>query len=234
MIAETAIIKTSQKGDNLDIRDYAIIYEDVNLGNNVKIGEHSVIGRTTTPTIAMKKKVSNIRLTTISDDVSICSNVIIYNDVFIGVDSLIGDNSSIMPNVKIGKHVLISRGVNINTEVIIDDYSRIMDNSHITGRVRIGKHVFISAGVTMANDNQFGKNGYSDEIQGATIEDYVSIGVGSIILPGIKIGKGSIIAAGSVVKKNVPENVIVSGNPAKVISKVPTSMSRYQPKESGD
>ena len=47
----------------------------------------------------------------------------------------------------------------------------------------------------------------------------VWIGENAIILPGIEIGKNSIIGAGSVVTKNVPENCIVAGNPAKIIKK---------------
>ncbi|MEE9330725.1 MAG: acyltransferase [Methylophilaceae bacterium] len=43
------------------------------------------------------------------------------------------------------------------------------------------------------------------------------IGARSIILPGITIGDGSIVGAGSVVTKNIPPNVAVAGNPAKVI-----------------
>ena len=41
------------------------------------------------------------------------------------------------------------------------------------------------------------------------------IGAGSIILPGVKLGKNSIIGAGSVVTKDVKDNEIVAGNPAK-------------------
>lgn len=44
------------------------------------------------------------------------------------------------------------------------------------------------------------------------------IGAKSIILPGIKIGDSVIVAAGSVVTKDVKDNCIVAGNPAKVIS----------------
>ena len=43
------------------------------------------------------------------------------------------------------------------------------------------------------------------------------IGAHSIILPGVTVGDGSIVAAGSVVRKNVPPNTIVGGNPAKII-----------------
>ena len=52
------------------------------------------------------------------------------------------------------------------------------------------------------------------------IEDDVWIGFNSIILKGVKIGKNSIIAAGSVVLSDIPSNVIVAGNPAKIIKKL--------------
>ena len=52
------------------------------------------------------------------------------------------------------------------------------------------------------------------------IGDNVWIGGGVIILPNITIGKNVVIAAGSVVTKNVPDNVVVGGNPAKIIKKI--------------
>ncbi len=49
------------------------------------------------------------------------------------------------------------------------------------------------------------------------IGNYVYIGIRSIILPGVKIGNNCIIAAGSVVTKDVPDNTVVGGVPAKRI-----------------
>lgn len=49
------------------------------------------------------------------------------------------------------------------------------------------------------------------------IEDNVWVGAGAIILPGVTIHKNSIVGAGSVVTKDVPKNVVVAGNPARVI-----------------
>lgn len=49
------------------------------------------------------------------------------------------------------------------------------------------------------------------------IEDDVWIGMGAIILKGVRIGRGSVVAAGALVTKNVPPNTVVAGNPAVVV-----------------
>ena len=51
------------------------------------------------------------------------------------------------------------------------------------------------------------------------IGDNVIVGINSIILPGVRIGNHVVIGAGSVVTKDVPDNVIVAGNPARIIRK---------------
>ncbi len=55
--------------------------------------------------------------------------------------------------------------------------------------------------------------------QPITIGDDVWIGGHSTILPGVSIGDGAVVAAGAVVTKDVPDNVVVGGIPAKVIKK---------------
>lgn len=229
MIAETAIVYNERVLSNksISIGHFSVVYENVVIRQDVVIGERVIIGRTPKPTKAMVRNLGNEKLATVvGNGVSISAGAIIYEGVEIGDNTLIGDNASIFTNVKIGKEVLISRNVTINGDVTIGDYTRIMDNSHITGRVKIGNNVFISVGVSMANDNLFGKKGFSVDVNGPIIEDYVSIGVGAVLLPNIKIGKGSIVAAGSVLKEDVPENVIVAGNPAKVITRVPKYLQR--------
>jgi hypothetical protein len=58
--------------------------------------------------------------------------------------------------------------------------------------------------------------------QGVTIGNNVWLGTGSMILKGVQIGDNAVVGAGSVVGTNVPPNVIVFGNPAKVIWKLAT------------
>ena len=57
------------------------------------------------------------------------------------------------------------------------------------------------------------------------IGDGVWLGARCIILPGVSIGRGSVVAAGAVVTKEVPVNVMVAGVPAKVIKELPTTFN---------
>jgi len=49
------------------------------------------------------------------------------------------------------------------------------------------------------------------------VKDYAWIGSHSIIMKGVTVGRGAVVAMGSVVKFNVPDLTVVSGNPAKVV-----------------
>lgn len=58
------------------------------------------------------------------------------------------------------------------------------------------------------------------------IGDYCYIGTNSLIMPGVKIGNGSMVAAGSVVTKSVPSNMVVGGNPARILCTVDEYIER--------
>lgn len=57
-------------------------------------------------------------------------------------------------------------------------------------------------------------------IKNIKIGDNVFIGMNSIILPGVQIGNNVIVGAGSVVRGHIPDNCIISGNPATIISSI--------------
>lgn len=52
------------------------------------------------------------------------------------------------------------------------------------------------------------------------IRDNVWIGMGAVILKGVEIGENSVVAAGAIVTKSVPPNVVVAGNPAVVVKQL--------------
>ncbi|CAM3554478.1 acyltransferase [Marinicrinis lubricantis] len=88
--------------------------------------------------------------------------------------------------------------------------------------IRIGNHVRIGPRTSILdNDYHLLDADVSSEQlkRPVIIEDNVWIGTRCTILPGVTIGKNSVVAAGSVVNKDVPPNVVVAGVPAKVIKK---------------
>jgi maltose O-acetyltransferase len=58
-----------------------------------------------------------------------------------------------------------------------------------------------------------------------TIGNNVWVGGGAIICPGVTIGNGVVVGAGAVVTKDIPDNVFVGGNPAKIIKEIDNSQS---------
>ena len=67
-----------------------------------------------------------------------------------------------------------------------------------------------------------------------TIENNVWIGTGSTILAGVTIGDNSVIGAGSVVKKDIPSNVIAVGVPCKVLRSITEEDKHRYPMYSGN
>lgn len=93
--------------------------------------------------------------------------------------------------------------------------------------ISIGNHVRITANVTFITHDggvwvlRETKNAPNiDRLGAISIGDNVMIGIRAILMPGIRIGNNCIVAAGAVVTKDVPDNSIVAGVPARVISDI--------------
>ena len=84
----------------------------------------------------------------------------------------------------------------------------------IGGGVVIGKNCDVRQNVTMGGN--FNKTD-ADGRMFPTLGDNISVGAGAVIIGPVKIGNNCIIGANSVINRDVPENVIVAGNPYRVI-----------------
>lgn len=102
----------------------------------------------------------------------------------------------------------------------------ILDYSH-TFHIEIGDDVTLAPRVhILAHDASTKMHLGFTRIGKVTIGDRVFIGASAIILPTVVIGNDVIIGAGSVVSTNVPNGVVVAGNPAKIICKTEDYINR--------
>lgn len=120
----------------------------------------------------------------------------------------------IREKVEIHNNAIIMMGASINIGAIIGEGTMIDMNVVVGGRGIIGKNCHIGAGAVIAGVVE------PPSATPVIIEDDVVIGANAVILEGVRVGTGSVVAAGSVVTKDVPENVVVAGSPAKIIKEI--------------
>jgi acetyltransferase-like isoleucine patch superfamily enzyme len=99
-------------------------------------------------------------------------------------------------------------------------------------KIEIGERVCINDGVeilTASHDVSDSK--WTQIKKKVVIEDYVWIGSGALILPGVHLGRGAVVGAGAVVSKSVAPGAIVVGNPARPILKTRAGQLAYNPCE---
>lgn len=122
----------------------------------------------------------------------------------------------------IGKDSYIFMGAWFDTKRNFEmgDNSVINQNCRLDSRggLTIGNNVSISADVCILTaDHNPQSFTFEGRIRRVKICDYVFIGTRAMILPGITLGKGSVVCAGAVVTKDVGENIMVAGMPARPI-----------------
>lgn len=124
---------------------------------------------------------------------------------------------------------LIKRGLKIGMNfkrmggVIIDPWHCY----HIT----IGDNVVLAPRVhVLAHDSSTGLFIGKTRAANVSIGNNVFVGAGSIILPGVHIGNRVIIGAGSIVTKDIPDNTVAAGNPAKAICGIDEYLAKEKAK----
>lgn len=158
--------------------------------------------------------------------VSLSSRIVAKKSLVIGNDCVIKSHVKIKANnISIGHNCIISED-----SYITGDDNFFLGNKSFVGkkvRINVSKNVTIGEDVGVGENTTIWTHGYfppADEGYPVTYSS-VSIGDGTwvstniIILPGVKIGKNVIIGAGSVVTKNVDDESLIAGNPAKFLKK---------------
>lgn len=107
------------------------------------------------------------------------------------------------------------KGYDIDRSVILERHLH-LDRLYPQG-IHINENCLIASGVTILSHDHCKRVNNQPLLADTYIGKRCFIAVGATILPGVKIGDEVIVGAGAVVTKDVPSNVIVAGNPARII-----------------
>ena len=156
---------------------------------------------------------------------------------------------SIAPDVKLGNNVKLSKFINlygceVGDNCKIGAFVEIQKKARIGRNCKVSSHTFICEGVTIEDDvfighgvtfiNDTYPRATSDgrlqteadwKVEPTRVCRGASIGSGATILSNVTIGEKAMVGAGSVVTKDVPENAIVVGNPARHLRSIDRSRS---------
>jgi acetyltransferase-like isoleucine patch superfamily enzyme len=200
--------------DNVSFGRQCVVFDGVRIGKRSLVHDFVVLG------FPPRGKKDGELCTEIGESAVIRPFTTIYAGTRIG-DSLetgqgasIREDNLILDNVSVGTNTVLEFGNRIGRNVRIH-------SSCFLEMVTVEEDVFIGPGVVFTDDpHPMGCPRYKECLGGVTVKRLARIGAGSIILPGVVIGSNSLVGAGSLVVKDVPDDTVVAGHPARVMKTV--------------
>ncbi len=132
----------------------------------------------------------------------------IFNELHskgLSFDTLIDNTALVSPSAYIGEGSIICDFCSISSDVLINENVLVNRQSIIGHDIQVGKHAVISSTVNLGGAVRVGDGAY--------------VAMGAQVREGLNIGSFSIISMGSIVQRDVPNDIIVMGNPARAILK---------------
>lgn len=206
-------------GKNVVIGCGAILYPNVEIGDNAVIGPYCTLGEPTGAFYgqnAADVEKHDFKKTTIGADSIIRSHAVIYEGVKIGEAFQSGHRVTIREETTIGMKCSIGTQTDIQDHVNIGNYVRVHSNVFMGQYTVIEDYAWIYPYVALTND----RHPPVYHPQGVSIKPYAVVATASVILPGIVIGENALVGAHSVVTKHVDDEMLVVGNPARVVCSV--------------
>jgi len=180
------------------------------IGKNIQIFEPVTLGFPSRDRIGTEKYTGTV----IGNDAVLRSGTIIYCDVIIGDKFQTGHNVMIREKTRIGNHVSVGTSVVIDGNTTLGNDVSIQSMVYIPTNTKIGNRVFIGPNAVLTND-RYPPTG-AGGLTGPVIRDRAAIGANATILPGVEIGEGALVAAGAIVTKDIPAQMLAIGCPAQI------------------
>ena len=127
------------------------------------------------------------------------------------INARIEPGAIIRDQVSIGENAVIMMGAVINIGAEIGDKSMIDMGAVLGGRAIVGKNSHIGANAVLAGVVE------PASAQPVRIGDNVIVGANAVVLEGVQVGDNAVVGAGAIVTKDVAENEVVAGVPARVL-----------------
>ena len=137
----------------------------------------------------------------------------------IGPGTRIWAFAHVMPGAVVGADCNICDHTYIEGDVVLGDRVTVKSGVYLWDGLRIEDDVFIGPQATFTND-PFPRSRQPFECPITTVRAGASIGAGAIVLPGVTVGERAMVGAGAVVTRDVEPDVVVIGNPARVLRRL--------------
>jgi acetyltransferase-like isoleucine patch superfamily enzyme len=203
IISEKAVI-----GVGVTVGPYSIVHDNVVIGDNVDIGAYCEIG--------VPSDLGDGSPLKIGDNSLIRSHSVFYESSTFGESLVTGHRVTVRENTLAGINFQIGTLTEIQGDCKIGNYVRFQSNIFVGKLTTIEDFVWVLPYVIFTND----PTPPSNNLIGCTVKKFATISAGSTILPGVVVGQGALVAANSCVTRNVPDEKVVVGNPAKVVKNV--------------
>jgi len=214
-IHPTAIVMPgAELGEEVTIGPYSIIGQVARIGKGTVIGAYCEIG-----THAGVLPSSAVEIGTNS---VIRSGSVIYQNSVFGEGLKTGHRVTLREGISAGAGLQVGTLSDIQGHCSIGQHVRLHSNVHVGQKSTIGDFVWIFPYVVLTND----PHPPSETMEGCVIEDFAVVATMSTVLPGQIVGRGALVGAMTLVKENVPEDMICVGVPGRIVGS--TSKVRFK------